>query len=462
MLTKVCLTDKDVRGRLCRGANLRHSRVLIIFGLAIPLFGQVTPYQGPAVLTRGQAPAAMATPQVDLRPFVEVTGVYDTGLTGVIVDDKGQLAEAEAGGVEIAGGISGVHSWKHTLVGLDYRGAFRHYTKQTYYDGTDQALLLGVTQQLSRHTALVLREAGGLFSRDVGVPGIPQTVPFDPATSFIPTTDFFDNRTLYLSTQADFTYQRSARLSFDAGGDGFLARRRSSALYGVTGGGAHGDVQYRLSRRTTIGVGYQYTHFDFTGVFSGTDLHTFVGSYAIRLSRSLEFTAYAGAIRAETKFIQSIPVDPVVAALLGQSNADVIVHRIDYLPTVQARISDTLRSGVIYATGGHTVTPGNGLFLTSEVTSIAAGYTYTGLRRWSFNAQAAASIADSVANYTGRYNSYNGILTVSRQISGSVHAIVSFGARQYDSPDFSNYHRLIYNARVGIGFSPGDIPLRLW
>jgi hypothetical protein len=54
-----------------------------------------------------------------------------------------------------------------------------------------------------------------------------------------------------------------------------------------------------------------------------------VGSYAVQLSRTTEFTGYAGVIRSETKFVQSVPVDPVVAALLGQTTGNVIVHRND-------------------------------------------------------------------------------------------------------------------------------------
>src|SRR5262249_29832964 len=135
-------------------------RILAVFGLALPLWAQTTPYEGPAILTRGQAPSAMATPQIDFRPFVEVTGVYDTGLAGVIVNDQGQLATTSAGGVEIAGGISGTHSWSHKLLGVDSRGAFRHYDRRTFYDGTDQSLRLGITHRLSRHTTLSLRESG--------------------------------------------------------------------------------------------------------------------------------------------------------------------------------------------------------------------------------------------------------------------------------------------------------------
>ena len=404
----------------------------------------------------------MASPGIDLRPFAEITGIYDTGLAGVVVNNQGQLADAAAGGVELAGGISGVHSWKHTTVGLDYRGDFQHYNQQTYYDGTDQSMLLGITHQLSKHVSLALRESAGIFSRNVNLLGLPQTVPFDPSASYIPTTDFFDNRTIYASSQADLTIQKSTRLSFDFGGDGFLARRRSSALYGTTGGAARGDVQYRATRRTTLGAGYTFTQFDFTGIFSGTAIHSVVGSYAVRITQRVEFTAYAGAQRAETKFIQSVPVDPVVAALLGPGVGNVVIHSIDWSPTANGRFSRTFQSGVLYLAGGHTVTPGNGLFLTSKMTSVMAGYAYTGLRRWSFNSEASAGLGKSIGNVLGAYNTYAGSLTASRQISGGFSMVTSVSARHYESPDFANYRRTIYTARVGIGFSPGDVPLRVW
>jgi hypothetical protein len=322
--------------------------------------------------------------------------------------------------------------------------------------------MLGVTHQLTRHTSLQLREAAGMYSRDYGLLGLPQTVPFDPSHTYVPTTDYFDNRTIYVSTQADLTIQRTARLSFDFGGDGFLVRRRSTALYGVTGAAARGDVQYRISRRTTVGAGYTFSHFDFTRVFSGTDLHGVVGSYAVQLSRSTEFTAYAGVLRSETKFVQSVPVDPVVAALLGQTTGNVIVHRIDYVPAGNGRLSRTFRTGVAYLAGGRTITPGDGLFLTSKVSTVMAGYSYTGRRRWSFNSEVSGTFARSIGNVVGNYSIYSGSLTASRQISGALHALASFSVRQYDSADFNTFHRLIYSVRIGFGFSPGDVPLRVW
>ncbi len=425
----------------------------------MPLLAQ---YGGPAILSRGEAPAAMVTPQIAFRPFIEFAGLYDTGLAAVAVGPQGQLGNTAAFGASIVGGVSGAHSWTHTKLGLDYRGSFYHYTKATYYDGTDQALMLGLSHQFTRHTMLSVRENAGLYSRNFGLPGLPQTVPFDPSTSFVPTTDFYDNRTLYLSTQADFTIQKTARLSFNLGADNFLTRRRSTALYGVGGYGARADAQYRLSRRSTIGAGYTYTHFGFHGILSSSDLHGLVATYAIRLTKNLEISAYGGIMRSETKFLQSVPIDPAVAALIGVGYGNVISYSASYIPNWSARISRTFSRGVLFAAGGHSVTPGNGLFLTTTMTSASAGYSYTGLRRWSFNTQANYSYGTSIANFRGNYGNSTGSVSTSRQLGRYLHGILSFSVRKYNSQQFTLYNRWIYNATIGIGFSPGDVPLRIW
>jgi hypothetical protein len=53
-------------------------------------------------------------------------------------------------------------------------------------------------------------------------------------------------------------------------------------------------------------------------------------------------------------------------------------------------------------------------------------------------------------------------LSASRQIVRTVHAVVSVSARKYTSANFDLYNRLIYEVRVGVGYSPGDVPLRIW
>jgi hypothetical protein len=257
-------------------------------------------------------------------------------------------------------------------------------------------------------------------------------------------------------------YQRNSRLSFDFGGDGYINRRRSSALYGITGADARGDVQYRITRRTTIGANYRYEHYSFTRIFSSTDIHSASGTFAMQISKTLEFTGYAGVTRAETKFVQEFPLDPAIAALLGITSVQQVVYSVRYIPNFNARFSRTVHNGIFYASGGHLITPGNGLFLTSEATNVNGGYTFTGLRRWSFGVSANYNRSTSFGNIVGTYGSVGGYLTASRQIAHNFHTVLGITGNRYESPTFVQYNRPIYALRFGFGWAPGDVPLRVW
>ena len=439
---------------------LKMVRVLTLFGLALPAFAQ---YAGPAILSRGEAPAAMVAPEIKFRPFVEITAGYETGLSGVAVtNSQGNLPNADSYDLGLTWGISGSHNWKHTKLGLDYRGSLSHFQQQTTYDSITQAFLLSFTQQITRHISLSLRESAGMYTRAFGLGSLSQTVSFDPSQSYIPTTDFFDNRTYYLSTQADLRIQKTARLSFDLGGDNFLFRYRAKGLVGTNGLGAHGDVQYRIGRRSTIGAGYNFEHFAYNGQFGAADVHGFSGTFSRALAAKLEFSASLGASRIEQTFIQSVAVDPVIAALLGVATTTEIAHFVSWIPTGNVRLAQVFRQGVAYVGAGREVVPGNGLFTTSYSNSVSGGYTYTGVRRWSFSSLAAYDRSKSVGNFIGSYSGVSGGLGASRQIARSVHLVFGYNARRYSSTDFHNYNRVIQEGHVGIGFTPGDVPLRIW
>jgi len=430
----------------------------VLFTLAVPAFAQ---YGGPAILSRGDAPTGMVESQLSFRPYFEISAVYDSGLAGVAVNSKGELGNISSAGVNFAGGISGTHSWRHTQIGLDYHGDVNQYAKATYYDSINQSLFLSLRHQFTRHVYVNLRESAGEFSTELASASLEQAVSYDPSQSSLPTTDFFDNRTIYLSSQADLVYQRSARLSFRIGGAAFLNRRRSTALYGVTGESASGDMQYRITRRSTIGANYNFATYSYTRIFSGTDVHSFSGTFAMQLSKNLEFSAYGGVSRVETKLEQVIPVDPAIAALLGISEGLSIAHVLEYIPTGTGRISRKFHNGVLYFSGGRMVNPGNGLFLTSANTNASAGYSYTGLRRWSFTSSLTYNRASTIGS-SGDYGNTGGTLTASRQLVKSFHIVASVTANRYESPDYSQYNRVIYFARLGFGWTPGAVPLRVW
>ena len=347
----------------------------------------------------------MSATQIDFRPFISLMGTYDTGLNGVAVDANGAPVNDASYGVSVNFGVSGFHSWKHTRIGLDYAGGFSHYAK-TFYDGVNsQSLQLSITHQLSRHVAMALSDSAVLYGSNHSTPTLPSTVEFDPATTYVPTNDFFDNRTIALSSQANLAIQRSTRLSFMLGVDGFLTRRRSSALYGDSGIGAHGDLQYRLSRRSTVGVMYSYMHYSFTGIYGSTDRIPWRAPIPwpsrVRCSfRDCRCTGY------ENVFVEIVPIDPAIAAVIGVSSAQRVSYQKNYMPNVAARLSKVVPRGTVFVSVSNAIDPGNGLFLTSTSLTAGAGYSYTGLRRWAITAGVNYDRSTSEGNVLGDYGNY--------------------------------------------------------
>jgi hypothetical protein len=441
------------------GDYLNLVRAVALLGVATPAFAQ---YAGPAILLRGEAPAAMQGSSIDFRPFLSLGAGYTSGLSGVSVDPAGNTVNDSSATMTVSGGVSGNHAWKHLNLGLNYNGSLSHNPGHSYYDGSNQTLSLGITDRIARHMTLNLRQSAGVTSNNFGQPVLNPAVPFDPSTAYLPRHDFFNNRTVYVSTQADLTFQTSTRLSFDLGGEGFLQRYQSNALFGVTGGGARGDMQYRVSKRSTIGLGYTYNHYSYTGIFSSTDLHGAVVTYAMRLTRSLEFSSYGGFMRSETKFVLLVPLDPALAALLGVSSAKEVAYQTAVVPNVAGRLSYAVQHGSFSLSGGHSVIPGNGVFLTSTSTNASLGYTYTGLRHWSINTGVSYSKSNSLGNVIGGYGSYSGNASISRQLVKYTHGFLNAYFSKYDSPDFHNYNRWTYGVQLGFAFAPGDVALRLW
>jgi hypothetical protein len=155
-------------------------------------------------------------------------------------------------------------------------------------------------------------------------------------------------------------------------------------------------------------------------------------------------------------------VDPAIAAMIGLSNLQQISYSRSLIGSGMGRLSYTMKRGVAFVSGGRAVTPGNGLFLTSTTTSFTGGYTYTAMKSWSASANAGYNRSTSLGNFIGAYGGYNANINISRQVARFTHAVLTFNARKYESPDFNAYNMWSYGVRLGLGFAPGDVPLRLW
>jgi hypothetical protein len=184
----------------------------------------------------------------NIRPFVSLQGIYDTGLSSLSVDANGNAAEANDYGVEGTFGVLGYQTWKRTTLGIDYRGNARHYSTHSFYDGFDNSLTLSVDHDVNRHWRLMFGQALASYSRNYYMPygsswlGVPDYAP--PSFSNLAGHELFDGRTNALTSTGRAIYQATPRFSVSFGGSGVVVRRRSDSLAGMQGYSAGGDFAY--------------------------------------------------------------------------------------------------------------------------------------------------------------------------------------------------------------------------
>ncbi len=439
---------------------MKRLAILVVIVSAGVLFAQRPDYEGPTILSRGVGPVLLGGGEfVRLRPYLSVTGIYDTAVTPVSVNQNGEIPQTDIYGVQGTLGVAGYHNWRRTILGLDYRGSYRHYTRHTYFDGSDQALTLGVSHQVSRRVGFSVRQAAGVFARGFGPTAYGGY--YDPNFANIPSNELFDSGTYYFTPMADVVFAKSPRLSFNLGGSGVFVRRRSSQLVGVTGGSARGDMSYLVSPSTAIGVDYFFTHYGYTRGFGGSDIHGVAFNYAVRLGRRWHFGLRAGGARVESLGLRRVAVDPLVAAIIGQTTGVETYYRKNYVPQGNVSLSRSFQRLTVSFGYGIDTGYGNGVYLTSKRQTASANLNFSAMKRWSFALSGGYNTFSSLSENLGRYEGYYGGGGVTCQIVKSLHLVSRVDARRYQVQS-SNFDRVGMSASIGLAFSPGDLPLSLW
>jgi hypothetical protein len=275
------------------------------------------------------------------------------------------------------------------------------------------------------------------------------------------TSLLFDNRTYYTQSTMDFNFIQTARTIYTFGGDGYAVRRQSSALVGLNGYDLHGTIQHRLSKFTTIGGSYQFLHFDFPRAFGQSDLHTAEFVYNTALNRRWTFTLRAGATHSEVRGQQSVAVDPVIAALTGQTAVLRTFYRVNTVPSGGASLIGRFKTSSLSFNYSRGTGAGNGLYLTSRQESATASYSYTGIRRASLSASGGYSTLSGLAQGLSSYSQWNASGGAAYNLTHALHLTARYDARQTDLDTYF-YHRLGYRVSVGLTFSPGNLPVSFW
>lgn len=415
----------------------------------------------PPVLSRGAGPDLLSseTRTSPMRFYAEVGGIYENGLTSLTMDEKGEIPDEYSYGAEAGIGVLGIHRWKRTLLGLDYRGNYRHYTRRTYYDGSDHALSLGVSHQVTRRTYFTLKQIAGTTSRSIGIESPYGFI--DPTYYQLPSQELFNGRTYYLNSLADVTFQKTARLSFNFGGGAGLTRRRSNALVGNEAEYARGDMMYRVSRHQTVGFDYSFTHYTFTRNYGSAFMHMGALNYAARLGRYWTFSLRGGVASVDTQGLIRVDIDPVIAAIIGRSYGIEIYQRQNLIPSGGASLTRSFRKSTLSFNYTDGATPGNGLYLTSRNRTAGASYSYSGIRKLNIGFNFDYSQYSSLSRNLDKYEGYGGGAGLSYELARGLHAVARFDTRDYEIYG-SKFARNTVRVTFGLAFSSGEGSLGLW
>ena len=433
--------------------------MMVALAFAPSGLAQISSYLGPGVLSRGVGNiGSRSGQQSDLRLSADVSGFYDTGLLLVAVDPSGKLFTSSADyGMQAGLSAYGVHKFHRSQLGLDYSGNYRYYAKNTNISGADQTLSLGYTVQASRRLTVEMRgSAGELINGNNGLYGY-ASESFDPNSSLL-----FDNRTFYLQGGMDVTYSLTPRTYFQVGGYGFVVRRAAAGLVGVNGYDLRGSLSHRVSRETTFGVSFDHSHFDYPRAFGESDNNAYSAFIARSLGKNWTINLSAGAFQSEVQGLQRVSLDPAVAAILGVSSGTQAFYRKYTFPTGSLSLVRRFRSATATVAYSRSITPGNGVYLTSRNEQASANFSYTGIQKWSFSFTAAysklGSLGQDIANYSQTTAGGGATFALTR----AIHLTARFDDRRNEIDLVNGFKRNSYRATFGLGWSPGDIPVSLW
>lgn len=401
-------------------------------------------------------PSTTLSSQFFEHDFVNVfafgSGVYDTALP--ILTPSGSHYGSSYG-YDVGGGITIGHAVKGGNFSLSYKGDYRHYEAATYSNGNNQNLSLLFTTRLNRQWSLFAQAGGGIveyggesFSQSAGFGGNVLTNPLSSQSRFA-------NGGLTL------TYEQTKRLSYSFGGQGFYNSYNYAGAISSKGGTGTASLNYRTTAHATVGLSYSHSYFAYSGNVGTTDVDSGFLTFQYAFSRHWSTSLSAGASRAHTKGIISVPVTILLDQQLVNGYITGPYNHTTISPSYQGSITRNLHRSYLSLTGGQGINAGNGTILASKNLFGSATFSVTHhLSNFSFSGgySRLTSISNTVSDrYSSASASVSYGFNIVRYLSGNV---------RYD---FTHYDGLYYlrgvnesRITLGLSFSSKSIPLTLF
>jgi len=424
----------------------------------------VQEYSGPAVLSRSYSISQPLIPsQVKWNESVGLSSVYDSGVTRTVNADGSPGPASTLIGYMLNWSLGGRHYFRRDMVSVSYSGNLSEYSGNGAYSGSNQTVSAAYSHVLSRRLTLNLSGTGSILSQN----SILENQPVGPETianinlASSPNIQIYDLGTKQFTSQADLTWQLTSRLSFSMGTSYFGIERDSALLLGVTGQQARGDVNYRLTRKMTIGAYYSFSHYLYPDGFGNSATNTAGASYSYAFNRTTQLRFRGGLSEVESLGLQTVQINPAIAALLGENSGVIDAYNTYRSTDFSAQFVKDFHGGkrtasLAYARG---ITPGNGVYQTSQQESISANMTARVFRTYSFSIAAGRDTLEAITQSLGKYQSEYGRIALSRTYRRGIGLTLTAEYRYFD---INTTGFLRNQLRITSGVTWGSGTGRLW
>jgi hypothetical protein len=418
-------------------------------------------YEGPTILSRSAGGVRQRGERIGqdahLRVFFSVSALYEGGLLPVSVDSKGALVnQGGQFGVEGLFGVYGTKRWKRSSVGLDYNGTYRNYTKNQYYNGSDNFLGLSYGNQLDRKSLVTAGLTAGTSSRVFSALG---SLGSTSLTSILPADDIFDARTYFLFGGMGISRMESNRFGYEMRGDAFRVERHSKSLISAEGYSAKAAVSYRLDLRRRVGVNYAFTHFDYPKAFGEADIHSTTFFYNQQFNRLWSVQGEFGGYVASTAGAKLVALDPVISALLGMTSITQAYARTVVLPTGQVTLTGKTKNSGLALTAFRGPSAGNGVSIATSTESYSGNYSYVWSKQFTTTAQARYSRSSDLSNTAGTYTTYLAGVGAEYQTRSNLDFTLRGHFRRMNVAAFNVLGRNAFEVVLGVGWNSSDLGL---
>ncbi len=362
--------------------------------------------------------------------------------------------QSGAWGYDIGGGVTGYHQFETGTLSLSYRGDYRSYGGANS-SGTDQSLAFSYTQRLNQRWSMSVNASGGIYLFGANYYSYGNEGPTTPITNPLST------ETRFLQSGLSVTYQQSRRLAYTVSGNFFLTRYNYSQAFGSTGGSGTVSANYRLDRRNNVGATYSHTAFYYQQNAGSAQIDTVFVTYSHVFSNRTTLDLSGGVSRTHA---QGTITEPVTVVVAGQTLSGFVggaYNQIAYVPSFQGTLARNWRRFEFSVSAGQTVSPGNGVYLTSK-DAFVSGSVSRSWRRSNFSAGGGFFHIISLANtVSGSYTSgsfaasygYNIVRYLSAHVAYSYYRNGSFGT--FTSNNDSRF-------TIGLSVSSKSVPLTLF